>query len=91
MGAKGHRSFTWVLSPFWYCVCLFEMVRILSTLPNVFKAITMRSQQLAQTFLLGIYVWWVHVTRAQSHGISIPLIVSSAFANVLRCASWTGS
>jgi hypothetical protein len=33
------------------------MVRILSTLPNVFKAITMRSQQLAQTFLLGIYVW----------------------------------
>ncbi|KAJ1494473.1 hypothetical protein T484DRAFT_1927224, partial [Baffinella frigidus] len=53
------QHFTVFINPFWYCVCLFEMVKLLSTLPNVFKAITMRSQQLIQTLLLGIFAWYL--------------------------------
>ena len=71
MGAKGHRSFTWVLSPFWYCVCLFEMVRILSTLPNVFKAITIKGVYGREMF----ETWYKMAAMLQS-GLDVTPIIT---------------
>jgi len=53
------RPFDYVLNPYWSCLHLVEMVRMLDTLPNVFKAITMRAEQLLHTLALGIYAMYL--------------------------------